>query len=158
MYYLYCLLPDDICYIIRNILLSYFIDNKINLYTYNFYYITTKYNKYFYKYSNQTIFNISNIFSDIDYIYKNILIIYNKYLNKYNICDLLNQLHYQKLYNVNILLSQIKQKLNKEQYIVNRYSNILSITNKKIDIVLQYTKDIHYQENTVVNAALFHIS
>ena len=138
MYLLYLVLPYDICEIIRDILLQNFVNAKIVQYTYNFDYIISKYNNYFNKYEISTIFNVSNISADIDYICKNIGNLYNKYLSKkYRI----NSQHIPRHYiatktMLNNWCNIIKTLFDNEQYIINRYTNIINITTKKIDFIL----------------------
>ena len=138
MYPLYLVLPYDVCELIRDILLQSFVNTKIVQQTYNFDYIILKYNNYFNKYEIRTIFNVSNISTDIDYICKNIGNLYNKYLcKKYRINSRHIPDHYIK---TKLILNNwciiIKTMINSEQYIINRYTNIINITKKKIDFIL----------------------
>ena len=141
MYPLYTILPRDICEIIRNILLSRFTDAKILQYTHGFKYILSKYNDYFNKYQISTIFNVSNIFMDIDHICRNISHLYIRCLYKYNIPNnILPQEFITTKHDLSVWCTILINKIQQERFIINRYTNIINITKKKVEVVLHHIK------------------
>lgn len=136
MYPLYSILPLDISNYIRDILLSRYINNKILIHTHNFDEIMVKYTLVLDKYEASSVFNISNIFTDIQYICKNINNLYIKCFNKYNIPNyIIPDYFINTKNNLSIFCNNLKNNIQQDTYF-KRYINTYSIIINNVNLIL----------------------
>lgn len=141
MYPLYSILPLDISNYIRDILLSRYINNKILIHTHNFDEIMVKYTLVLDKYEASSVFNIYNIFTDIQYICKNINNLYIKCFNKYNIPNyIIPEYFINTKNNLSIFCNNLKNNIQRDNYF-KRYINTYSITINNVNLILSNIGD-----------------
>ena len=136
MYPLYSILPDDISNYIRNILLLKYVNTNILRYTHNFDEIMIKYTIILNKYDVSSVFNISNIFTDIQYICKNINNLYNNCFNRYNIPNYIIPDYFIDIKKILLKFCvNLKNNIERDTYF-KRYYNMCYITKNNINLIL----------------------